>query len=109
MMRPNHEFYCSVALLPGFRNWVEMTRNMQQEGVCVCVCVCVYVGYRLHSACLGQSQWWSERPDLSLGQPEMPRQVGSLFTTIDALQDKSRLVTGVNETQLNLKSGSDHG
>ena len=67
MMRPNHEFFCSVALSPGFRNWVEMTRNMQQEGVglvllprpaslvrapmlpcseaplgvCVCVCVCV--------------------------------------------------------------------
>ena len=33
MMRPNHEFFCSVALLPGFRNWVEMTCNMQQEGV----------------------------------------------------------------------------
>ena len=33
MMRPNHEFWCSVALSPGFRNWVEMTRNMQQEGV----------------------------------------------------------------------------
>ena len=35
MMRPNHEFLCSVALSPGFRNWVEMTCNMQQEGVCV--------------------------------------------------------------------------
>ena len=33
MMRQNHEFPCSVALSPGFRNWVEMTRNMQQEGV----------------------------------------------------------------------------
>ena len=49
MMRLNHEFFCSVALSPGFRNWVEMTRNMQQEGVglvlvCVCVCVCVRVG-----------------------------------------------------------------
>ena len=33
MMRPNHEFFCSVALSPGLRNWVEMTRNMQQEGV----------------------------------------------------------------------------
>ena len=33
MTRPNHEFCCSVALSPGFRNWVEMTRNMQQEGV----------------------------------------------------------------------------
>ena len=33
MMRPNHEFGCSVALSPGFRTWVEMTRNMQQEGV----------------------------------------------------------------------------
>ena len=32
MIRPNHEFFCSVALSPGFRNWVE-TRNMQQEGV----------------------------------------------------------------------------
>ena len=63
MMRPNHEFCCFVALSPGFRNWVEMTRNMQQEGVgfvllprpaslvrapvlpcsevCMCVCVCV--------------------------------------------------------------------
>ena len=29
MMRPNHEFCCFVALSPGFRNWVEMTRNMQ--------------------------------------------------------------------------------
>ena len=36
MMRPNYEFCCSVALLPGFRNWVEMTRNMQQEGVGLC-------------------------------------------------------------------------
>ena len=35
MMRRNHEFCCSVALSPGFRNWVEMTRKM-----CVCVCVC---------------------------------------------------------------------
>ena len=33
MMRPNHEFFCSVTLSPGFRNWVEMTCNMQQEGV----------------------------------------------------------------------------
>ena len=33
MMRRNHEFCSSVALSPGFRNWVEMTRNMQQEGV----------------------------------------------------------------------------
>ena len=33
MMRPNHEFFCFVALSPGFRNWVEMTCNMQQEGV----------------------------------------------------------------------------
>ena len=33
MMRPNHEFWCFVALSPGFRNWVEMTHNMQQEGV----------------------------------------------------------------------------
>ena len=33
MVRPNHEFFCSVALSPGFRRWVEMTRNMQQEGV----------------------------------------------------------------------------
>ena len=33
MMRPNHEFWCSVALSPGFMNWPEMTRNMQQEGV----------------------------------------------------------------------------
>ena len=33
MMRPSHEFFCFVALSPGFRNWVEMTRNMQQEGV----------------------------------------------------------------------------
>ena len=33
MMRRNHEFFCSGALSPGFRNWVEMTRNMQQEGV----------------------------------------------------------------------------
>ena len=33
MMRPNHEFFCSVDLSPGFRNWVEMTCNMQQEGV----------------------------------------------------------------------------
>ena len=33
MMRRNHEFFCSVALSPGFRNWVEMTHNMQQEGV----------------------------------------------------------------------------
>jgi hypothetical protein len=42
MMRPNHEFWSSVALSLGFRNWVEMTRNMQQEGVgLVCVCVCV--------------------------------------------------------------------
>ena len=32
MMRRNHEFFCSGALSPGFRNWVEMTRNMQQEG-----------------------------------------------------------------------------
>ena len=32
-MRPNHECCCSVALSPGFRNRVEMTRNMQQEGV----------------------------------------------------------------------------
>ena len=39
MMRPTHEFWCSVALPPGLRNWVEMARNMQQEGVgCVCVC-----------------------------------------------------------------------
>ena len=29
MMRPNHEFLCSVALSPGFRNWVEM-----RESVC---------------------------------------------------------------------------
>ena len=33
MMRRNHEFFCPGALSPGFRNWVEMTRNMQQEGV----------------------------------------------------------------------------
>ena len=33
MMRLNHEFRCSVALSPGLRNWVETTRNMQQEGV----------------------------------------------------------------------------
>ena len=33
MMRLNHEFWCSVALLPGLRNGVEMIRNMQQEGV----------------------------------------------------------------------------
>ena len=33
MIRPNHECCCSVALSPGFWNWVEMTRNMQQEGV----------------------------------------------------------------------------
>ena len=33
MMRPNHEFFCSVALLPGFRIWVEMICNIQQEGV----------------------------------------------------------------------------
>ena len=33
MMRRNHEFFCSGALSPGFRNWVELTRNMQQEGV----------------------------------------------------------------------------
>ena len=33
MMRPNHEFFCPSALSPGFRNWVEMTRNMPQEGV----------------------------------------------------------------------------
>ena len=32
MMRPNHESYCSIALSPGFKNWVEMTHNMQQEG-----------------------------------------------------------------------------
>ena len=32
-MRPNHEFFCSVALSPGLGNWVEMTCNMQQEGV----------------------------------------------------------------------------
>ena len=32
-MRRNHEFLCPSALSPGFRNWVEMTRNMQQEGV----------------------------------------------------------------------------
>ena len=32
MMRPNHEFFCSVALSPSCRNWVEMTCNMQQEG-----------------------------------------------------------------------------
>ena len=33
MMRPNHELCCSVALSPGFRARVEMTRNMQQGGV----------------------------------------------------------------------------
>ena len=60
MMRPNHKFCCSVAPSPGFRNWVEMTRNMQQEGVGLvllprpaslvrapvlpCVCVCVFAG-----------------------------------------------------------------
>ena len=33
MMRRNHEFSCPSALSPGFRNWVGMTRNMQQEGV----------------------------------------------------------------------------
>ena len=33
MMRRNHEFFGPSALSPGFRNWVEMTRNMQQEGV----------------------------------------------------------------------------
>ena len=33
MMRPNHEFLGSVALSQGFRNWVEMTHNMQQEAV----------------------------------------------------------------------------
>ena len=33
MMRRNHEFFCSDALSPGFRPWVEMTCNMQQEGV----------------------------------------------------------------------------
>ena len=33
MMRRNHVFFCPSALSPGFRNWVEMTRNMQQEGV----------------------------------------------------------------------------
>ena len=37
MMRLNHEFWCSVALRPGLRNWVEMTQ------MCVCVCVCVRV------------------------------------------------------------------
>ena len=31
MMRPNHEFWCSLS--PGFRNWVEMTRNMQHARV----------------------------------------------------------------------------
>ena len=49
MMRPNHEFFCSVALSPGFRNWVEMT--------CVCVCVCVYRGWGRtilkREACMG--------------------------------------------------------
>ena len=33
MMRRNHESFCPSALSPGLRNWVEMTRNMQQEGV----------------------------------------------------------------------------
>ena len=33
MMRPNHEFFCPSALSPGFRNWVGMTCNMQQEEV----------------------------------------------------------------------------
>ena len=33
MMRRNHVFFCPSALSLGFRNWVEMTRNMQQEGV----------------------------------------------------------------------------
>ena len=33
MMRRNHVFFCPSALSPGFRNWVEMTGNMQQEGV----------------------------------------------------------------------------
>ena len=33
MMRRNHEFFCPSALSPGFRNWVEMTHSMQQEGV----------------------------------------------------------------------------
>ena len=33
MMPPNHEVFCSVALSPGLRNWIEMTCNMQQEGV----------------------------------------------------------------------------
>ena len=33
MVRPNHEFSCSVAPSPGFKNRVEMTCNMQQEGL----------------------------------------------------------------------------
>ena len=33
MLRPNHEFFCPVALSPGFRNWVE------SQG-----CVCVFAG-----------------------------------------------------------------
>ena len=32
-MRRNHEFFCPSALPPCVKNWVEMTRNMQQEGV----------------------------------------------------------------------------
>ena len=33
MMRRNNQFFCPSALSPGFTNCVEMTRNMQQEGV----------------------------------------------------------------------------
>ena len=33
MMRLNHEFCGPSALSPDFRNWIEMTRNMQQEGL----------------------------------------------------------------------------
>ena len=57
MMQPNHEFFCSVALSPRFRNWVVMTCNMQEAvglvflpraRACVCVCVCVCVCWLYH-------------------------------------------------------------
>ena len=67
MMRRNHVFICPSALSPGFRNWVEMTRDMQQEGVGLvllprpaslvrspvlpCVCVCARTRTRTRANC----------------------------------------------------------
>ena len=59
------------------------------------------VGVSACCACLGQGRRWSGSPEPGAEQPETPWQVGSRFTTMEVLQDRSPLGTGIHPTQHN--------